>query len=141
MIIERTPLPGIGTCHATTTRRRQRVGVIRHRTGRRDVVVYDPDEPQRVAVAVPLDPNEAHQLAGLLATCPTCATSDDDGPAAARTGPASSTAIAVIRDEEASLLPGPEDAVVVMGPRAAVEGLVHRLDGSPAGADPDGGPR
>lgn len=66
MNIERTPLPGIGVCHTATTTGRQRLGVICHLTGRRDLVLYDPDDPQRVACAIILDVGEAHQVADLL---------------------------------------------------------------------------
>jgi TrkA domain protein len=66
MTIERTALPGVGICHAVTTAARHRLGVISHLTGRRDLVVYDADDPDRAAVTVPLHDHEAHQLADLL---------------------------------------------------------------------------
>ena len=66
MTIERTALPGIGISHAVTTAARQRLGVISHVSGRRDLVVYDPGDPDRAAVTVALDDQEAHQLADLL---------------------------------------------------------------------------
>jgi TrkA domain protein len=69
VIIERVALPGIGVCHTATTGRRQRVGVVSHLTGRRDLVIYDPDDPDRAAYAVVLDAAEADHLADLLATC------------------------------------------------------------------------
>jgi TrkA domain protein len=71
VIIERVALPGIGVSHTATTGRRQRVGVISHLTGRRDLVVYDPDDPERAAYAIVLDAVEADHLAGLLATAVT----------------------------------------------------------------------
>jgi TrkA domain protein len=67
MTIERTALPGIGISHAVTTAARQRLGVISHVSGRRDLVVYDPDDPERATVSVALDDLEARQLADLLA--------------------------------------------------------------------------
>ena len=66
MIIERVALPGVGVCHTATTTRRQRVGVVRHHSGRRDVLLYDPDDPQRAAHTVVLDAIEADQVADLL---------------------------------------------------------------------------
>jgi TrkA domain protein len=71
VFIERVALPGIGVSHTATTGRRQRIGVISHLTGRRDLVVYDPDDPERAAHAVVLDPVEAEHLAGLLAVAVT----------------------------------------------------------------------
>lgn len=69
MIIEATPLPGIGMCHTAVTARRQRVGVVCHRTGRRDLILYHPEDPERAAHAVVLDPAEARHLAEMLAGC------------------------------------------------------------------------
>jgi TrkA domain protein len=71
VIIERVALPGIGTCHTATTARRQRIGVVSHRNGRRDLVVYDPDDPHRAAHAVVLDAAEARYVADLLAAAVT----------------------------------------------------------------------
>ncbi|GIE95344.1 cation:proton antiporter regulatory subunit [Paractinoplanes rishiriensis] len=67
MTIERIALPGVGVCHAITTGARQRLGVINRRHGRRDLVVYDQDDPERAACTVSLADHEAHQLADLLA--------------------------------------------------------------------------
>jgi TrkA domain protein len=66
VIIERTPLPGIGMCHTAVTARRQRLGVVCHRAGRRDLILYHPDDPQHAAYAVVLDPAEARHLAEML---------------------------------------------------------------------------
>ncbi|GAA0954746.1 potassium transporter TrkA [Virgisporangium aurantiacum] len=66
MIIERVALPGVGVCHTATTTRRQRVGVVCHHSGRRDLVFYDTDDPERAAHAVVLDAIEADQVADLL---------------------------------------------------------------------------
>ncbi|MFJ8579648.1 cation:proton antiporter regulatory subunit [Micromonospora sp. NPDC093277] len=66
MKIERTALPGVGVNHVTTTADGQRLGVICHLTGRRDLVFYDPEDPQAVAATVVLQPDEAHRIADLL---------------------------------------------------------------------------
>lgn len=66
MDVERTPLPGIGLRHEFTTARGRRVGVVSHRTGRRDLVVYDRADPDTVAVTVTLSFEEADALADLL---------------------------------------------------------------------------
>lgn len=64
--IERTPLPGIGLRHEFTTARGRRVGVVSHRTGRRDLLVYDRADPDTVAQSVTLSAEEADALAALL---------------------------------------------------------------------------
>jgi TrkA domain protein len=50
------------------TERGYRVGVIAHRTGRRDLVVYDRHDPDRALLTVKLTPEEANALAEMLGT-------------------------------------------------------------------------
>jgi TrkA domain protein len=66
MEIERVNLPGIGLRHAITTQRGRRLGVVSHHTGRRDLVVFDKEDPDTAVVSVALTPNEANALAELL---------------------------------------------------------------------------
>ncbi|MGN9841999.1 cation:proton antiporter regulatory subunit [Nonomuraea sp. H19] len=66
MEVEQTALPGIGLRHDFTTRAGQRVGVVSHRTGRRDLVIYDKDDPDRACQTVKLNDEEADALAELL---------------------------------------------------------------------------
>ncbi|MEO3868007.1 cation:proton antiporter regulatory subunit [Nonomuraea sp. B12E4] len=66
MEVEQTALPGIGLRHDFTTRKGQRVGVVSHRTGRRDLVIYDKDDPDRACQTVKLNDEEADALAELL---------------------------------------------------------------------------
>lgn len=68
MDIERTALPGIGLQHVFSTGRGHRVGVVSHRTGRRDLVIYDPHDPDSAAMTVKLTAEEANALAELLGT-------------------------------------------------------------------------
>ncbi|HLL69181.1 MAG TPA: cation:proton antiporter regulatory subunit [Micromonosporaceae bacterium] len=68
MDVERTDLPGIGLMHALTTARGRRVGVVSHRTGRRDLVVYDKADRDTAVVSVTLSADEANALAELLGT-------------------------------------------------------------------------
>ena len=68
MDIERVNLPGIGMRHAITTERGRRIGVVSHHTGRRDLVVYDADDPDSAVVSVALTGTEANALAELLGT-------------------------------------------------------------------------
>ncbi|MGP3913003.1 cation:proton antiporter regulatory subunit [Nonomuraea sp. 10N515B] len=64
--IEQTALPGIGLRHEFTTRSGRRIGLISHRTGRRDLVIYDRDDPDRACETVKLNDEEADALAELL---------------------------------------------------------------------------
>jgi TrkA domain protein len=66
--IERTSLPGIGLQHVFTTTRGRRVGVVSHHSGRRDVVVFDRDDPDSAAATIVLTAEEARAVAELLGT-------------------------------------------------------------------------
>ncbi|ROO89478.1 potassium/proton antiporter regulatory subunit (CPA2 family) [Actinocorallia herbida] len=66
MDVEQTALPGIGLRHEFTTRAGRRIGVVSYRTGRRDLVVYDPQDPDRVCETVKLNDEEADALVELL---------------------------------------------------------------------------
>jgi len=66
MRIDLLRLPGVGLCHAFTTRGGGRVGVILLHSGQRVLALYRLDDPQAVDRAVTLDADEAHQLADLL---------------------------------------------------------------------------
>jgi TrkA domain protein len=68
MEVERTALPGLGMQHVFTTARGRRVGVVSHHTGRRDLVLYHPDDPDSAAETLVLTPDEANGLAELLGT-------------------------------------------------------------------------
>jgi TrkA domain protein len=64
--VEQTALPGIGVRHDLVTETGRRVGVVSHRNGRRDVVVFDPDDPDSCIASVPLTDDEAEALADIL---------------------------------------------------------------------------
>ncbi|WP_030924967.1 cation:proton antiporter regulatory subunit [Streptosporangium amethystogenes] len=66
MEVEQTALPGIGLRHEFTTRSGRRIGIVSHRTGRRDLVLYDPDDPDRACETIKLNDEEADALAELL---------------------------------------------------------------------------
>ncbi|MCI4066816.1 potassium transporter TrkA [Micromonospora sp. R77] len=66
MDIERTTLPGIGTRHVFTTAQGRRIGIVEYQAGgRRDVVLDDADDPDRM-VSLTLTRVEATALAALL---------------------------------------------------------------------------
>jgi K+:H+ antiporter subunit KhtT len=66
--VHRTVLPGIGLRHEFVTERGRRAAVVSHRSGRREVVVYDRDDPDTAAVTLTLNAEEANGLAELLAS-------------------------------------------------------------------------
>lgn len=66
MNVEVTPLPGIGTRQDFRTKSGRRVGVIAYRDGRSELVLYRIDDPDSVAVSVPLAAEESGTLASLL---------------------------------------------------------------------------
>ncbi|GAA1823930.1 cation:proton antiporter regulatory subunit [Planosporangium flavigriseum] len=145
MDVERTPLPGIGLRHVFVTHRGRRLGVVSHRDGRRDLVVYRRDDPDSAAETLVLTPEEANGLAELLGAAriverlaelhrqveglvseqiPITAGSPYDGRSLgdtrtrARTG---ASVVAVVRDREVIASPRPDfvfhagDVVVAVG--------------------------
>jgi TrkA domain protein len=66
MDIQETTLPGVGLRHEFTTRAGRQLGVVTHRTGRRDLLVYDRDDPDACQEVVQLTDEEADALAELL---------------------------------------------------------------------------
>jgi TrkA domain protein len=66
MDIQETTLPGVGLRHDFTTRGGHQLGVVSHRTGRRDLLLYDADDPDTSREAIRLDREEADALADLL---------------------------------------------------------------------------
>ena len=64
--IEETDLPGVGARFDLTTDSGRSIGVVAHRTGRRDFVVYDTYDPDRAAESVELSADEGHTLGELL---------------------------------------------------------------------------
>ncbi|MGH8992890.1 MAG: cation:proton antiporter regulatory subunit [Acidimicrobiia bacterium] len=64
--IRQTPLPGVGLRHELTTRSGQRVGVVSHRTGRRDLLLYAAADPDAAGASVALTADESAVLAEVL---------------------------------------------------------------------------
>jgi len=59
-------LPGVGVRHEYTTADGERVGVVSHRNGRHEIVVYDRDDPDSCKAILHLSPDDTHTLAELL---------------------------------------------------------------------------
>jgi K+:H+ antiporter subunit KhtT len=68
MEIQETALPGVGLRHDFTTRAGRQLGVVTHRTGRRDLLVYDRNDPDATQEVIRLTQEEADTLAELLGT-------------------------------------------------------------------------
>lgn len=66
MTLERIGLPGVGVSHLLTTRDGDRLAVVVRPDGCRDLAIYDPEEPDRVAGTVLLCADEAHLVADVL---------------------------------------------------------------------------
>ena len=64
--IEKTELPGHGFRYDLITTENQRIGVIHSRTGRRDLFVCPPEDPDLVAITIHLNEEEAHNLIDML---------------------------------------------------------------------------
>lgn len=64
--IRETELPGVGVCHDFETATGRRIGVVCRASGRRELVTYDPADPDAVDHSVDLSATEAANLARLL---------------------------------------------------------------------------
>jgi TrkA domain protein len=154
--VEETNLPGMGVRYEFLTARGNRVGVVHHRTGRRELLIYDPRDPDTCRDVVALDGDDARTLAELLGTSqvaehlstlqqieglaidwlpvvegtPFADKRIADTAARTRTGV---SIVAVLRDGEAVPAPGPEfglrsdDTLVVVGTPRGIEELAVLL--------------
>jgi TrkA domain protein len=66
MDIQETALPGVGLRHEFTTGDGHQLGVVSYRTGRRDLLLYDPDDADTCQEVIRLTQEEADALADLL---------------------------------------------------------------------------
>lgn len=65
--IEKTQLPGIGTRHDFTLETGERMGVVIHRDSHvRELVLYDPDDPDSCQATVRLSEADVEQVIELL---------------------------------------------------------------------------
>lgn len=143
--VRETRLPGVGIRHDFTTDEGQEVGVFVHRDGRREILVYDRDDPDRCTSMVKFSAADSRTLSELLGasqvteavaavqhdieglaiewiqlagSSPANGVSIGEGRYRTRTG---ASIVAVIRDDETFPAPGPEftllsdDVVVAVG--------------------------
>ena len=64
--VHETQLPGVGVRHEFNTHTGERVGVIVHRNGRREAVVYRRDDPDACSTVLDLSQQDARTMAELL---------------------------------------------------------------------------
>lgn len=64
--VEETKLPGLGVRYDFLTARGSRLGVVHHRTGRRELLIYDRDDPDTCRDVIALDEDDSRTLAELL---------------------------------------------------------------------------
>jgi TrkA domain protein len=165
MDIHETALPGVGLRHDFTTRTGRQLGVITHRTGRRDLLVYDREDPDACREVVELTDEEAEALGELLGAdrvvehladlqrieglaidwlairpgSPYAGRTIADTQARSRTGV---SIVAVLRDRSAIPAPTPDvrlepgDTLVVVGTTDGISALTDLR-----GADPPCTPR
>jgi TrkA domain protein len=65
--IQETRLPGVGVRHDFVTTSGTRIGVISHRGGRKELLVYDRRDPDRAAAVLRLEEEDVRTLDELLA--------------------------------------------------------------------------
>jgi K+:H+ antiporter subunit KhtT len=150
-------LPGVGIRYEFSTRAGDRVEVVAHRSGRRDIFVGDPGDPDAFRAVLELTENESQTLAELLGGSRVTRELtklrqaleglaidwlpvDPDSPYVGRTIGETRTRtrtgvsiVAVMRGEEAFPAPGPEfglkagDTLVVVGLPREIETVVEIL--------------
>jgi TrkA domain protein len=64
--VRETKLPGVGVRHDFVTAEGDRIGVLAHRTGRRELLIYDKADPDACSQVVHLDSQDTHTLAEVL---------------------------------------------------------------------------
>jgi TrkA domain protein len=154
--IEETLLPGVGVRHEFTSDGGERVVLVTHRTGRRELAIYDRDDPdlRRAVVHLSVDDTTAlgeligashvsetvrrvQQLEGVAMDwvtvapeSPAVGASIGEGAFRTRTG---ASIVAIVRGESTIAAPGPEarfaagDVVVAVGTPGGLEQLRSSL--------------
>lgn len=64
--VRSTPLPGVGEREEFTTADGECLGVVRHRGGDRELIVFSREDPDECRVALRLRGEDARRLANLL---------------------------------------------------------------------------
>jgi TrkA domain protein len=155
--VNQAHLPGVGVLYEFQTAGGRRVGIVHHRAGPRELIVYDRRDPELVLASVRLDDDDSRTLAELLGSSrisqelshlqqqieglaidwipivpgtPYVDRAIGDTQARTRTGV---SIVAAIRGETAFPAPGPEfsleagDTLVVVGTARGIEALAVLL--------------
>ncbi len=155
--VTETQLPGVGVRYEFTTNDGARVGVLCHHTGRREIFVYDEDDPDLARSTLRLSADDSRTISELLGaahvtevihavqqrieglalewveipeTSSVIGTTIGDGRLRTRTG---ASVVAVIRGGTTEPAPGPEyvfqagDVVVAVGTAEGLELLRQAL--------------
>ena len=72
--IAETQLPGVGVRYEFSTASGERVGVLSHRSGHRELVVYARNDPDRSTTVIHLSPDDTRTLGEILGTSQVSAT-------------------------------------------------------------------
>ena len=62
MEVEQTPLPGVGIRYDFATTAGRRLGLVIHRDGRTEIIIYSQDDPDNCSESVTLQPQECAAL-------------------------------------------------------------------------------
>ena len=156
--ITETWLPGVGVRHEFVSTSGQRIAIVSHRSGRRELAVYRRDDPDACTTVLELDAEDTAVLAEILgapqvaaavhamqrieglaldwlsveSSSPSAGTTIGAGRYRTRTG---ASIVAVIRGEETHAAPGPEfelqagDVVVAVGNAEGLNQLGALLGG------------
>lgn len=157
--VTETPLPGVGVRHEFMTSSGERLAVLSYRSGRREVVVYDRDDPDAAVTVLHLSRDDTRTLADLLGATqvsealtavqqqleglaidwillpprsPFADATIAEGEFRTRTG---ASIVAVVRDETTIAAPGPDhrfqagDVVVAVGTSQGLAQLNELLVG------------
>ncbi len=149
--VEEVELPGIGMRYDLMTRKGRRIGVVQHRSGRRDLLVFSREDPDACSETVRMTDEESSTLGELLGVPRIVDTLtgiqvegllseqiaiEPDSPFANRTlgetqarTRTGASIVAVIRAQDTIISPTPDfrfqpgDGVVVVGTREGVRGV------------------
>jgi TrkA domain protein len=157
--VTETKLPGVGVRHEFTTAAGERLAVLSHRTGRREIAVYDRPDPDSCSTVLHLSADDTRTLAELLGGgtpvseavsavqrlegvamdwiqvpegSATAGTTIGDGGFRTRTG---SSVVAIVRGEDTVAAPGPDtvlhtrDVVVAVGTADGLRQLRDLIEG------------